>query len=320
MRRLLIALAALIGVACLGLIILTGLAFFRGAFGPFTFSPATTATMIFPTHTPWVTPTADQATKTPWVTPTPGTPPDTPNPPTAEPIQPTGDSVSYEGVSFTLDPSVASGASGQVVPENPSSADGPYWDVNPQYVKISLNGYPLTGTFWSPVIAVYPVADYRRLSPPADQMIDELEAFLAEKPEQTDQIPFLRVVNAGQVFHSNVQYLDFQNGNGVRFLTLYAQYPAPVNNHDLFYTFQGLTADGNYVISIILPANHPSLLASADELSSDEFDAIVKDYDNYRAEIAATLSAQPASSFTPDLAKLDALVTSLAIDPDSFPH
>lgn len=320
MRRLLIALAALLGVACLGLIIIAVLAFFRGTSGPFTFSPATTATMIFPTHTPWETPTADQATQTPWVTSTPGTPPDTPNPATAEPIQLAGKGISYEGVSFTLDPSVASGASGQVIPENPGSADGPYWDVNPQYVKISLNGYPLTGTFWSPVIAVYPVSEYRQVSPPADQMIDELQVFLNQKPAQADQIPFLRIVNAGQVFHSNMQYLDFQNGSGVRFLTLYAQYPAPVNNHDLFYTFQGLTSDGNYMVSIILPINHPSLLANADELSSDEFDAIVKDYDNYRAEIAATLSTQPTSSFTPDLPKLDALVTSLSIDPELFPH
>ena len=59
----------------------------------------------------------------------------------------------------------------------------------------------------------------------------------------------------------------FVSGIGVRFLTEYAQYFVPVNNHDLFYTYQGLTNDGQYWISVILPINHPDLPANADNSS-----------------------------------------------------
>jgi len=229
-------------------------------------------------------------------------------------IQPDASRFTYESVGLTLDPAFASGAVGQLVPENPGSADGPYWEVNPQYVSIALDGYPLSGTAQSPVIAVYPVEDFRRLSPQAKTILDNLKDFLALKPASAEQIPFLPVWNAGQTFLSNMQYLDFQNGSGVRFLTIYAQYPAPVNNQDLFYAYQGLTADGRYAVSVILPVNHASLPASADALSIDELQAIAEDYGNYRANAASALSAEPDSSFLPDLAKLDALVQSLNVE------
>jgi hypothetical protein len=66
---------------------------------------------------------------------------------------------------------------------------------------------------------------------------------------------------------------------------------------------------------MIMPVNHPSLPVNPGELSQAEMDAIVSDYDQYRSKMATELAAQPSSSFTPDLAKLDALVTSLIVKP-----
>jgi hypothetical protein len=100
----------------------------------------------------------------------------------------------------------------------------------------------------------------------------------------------------------------------VRFLTIYAQYVAPVNNQDLFYTFQGLTADGRYFVSATLPVNHPSLRADLNAFSTSELDTITKDYDQYRNDAAAALATQPNASFTPSLERLDALIASLAIE------
>jgi len=273
-------------------------------------------TSIIPTYTqPVPTRTPIQETYTP-VEPTytPIVPADTGPAPTYAPIQITEGRIIYEGVSFLLDPAVAAGASGRTVPENPGTPDGPYWEVNPQYVNISLAGYPLAGTFFSPAISIYPVEDYRRLDPRSGETLDDLENLLAEEPAGENQIPFLPVMNAGQVFHSNVQYLDFHNGSGVRFLAIYAQYPAPVNNQDLFYTFQGLTADGRFFVSVILPVNHPSLPADLNALSQSEMEAIAQDPETYYRDMAATLSAWPGDGFKPDLAKLDALIASLAIE------
>ncbi|MGW8251516.1 MAG: hypothetical protein ACWGO1_12800 [Anaerolineales bacterium] len=233
---------------------------------------------------------------------------------TRAPSQDVSRSISIEGVTFELDPALAAGVQGEVVPENSGSQDGPYWNVHPQYVSISLDGYPLTGTLMTPGIYIYPVEDYSRLSPQAGEILDSLEEFLAQKPVDADQIPFLPIFNAGQVFHSNMEWLDFRNGSGVRFLTIYAQYAAPVNNEDIFYTFQGLTDDGQHAVSVILPVNHPSLPADLNAVSEDEMKDILQDYEGYLAKMASTLSEPSESSlFTPELAKLDALVASIDI-------
>ena len=241
------------------------------------------------------------------VTPTPYQIPVTPG------AAPEGSSqIAFQGVQFNLDESLAAGASGQIFAEQAASPDSPYWDVHPTYVRVTLDDYALAGSAQKPVVAVYPAADYRRLSPQAAQTLDALQAYLAQPETETAHLPFLPVVNAGQVFTSNVEIVHFQNGSGVRYLTVYAQYPAPVNNHDLFYTFQGLTADGQYAVSIVLPVNHASLPASPNALSQQEMEAIAQD-PAYYSRMADALNSQPGSSFTPSLAKLDGLVQSLSI-------
>jgi hypothetical protein len=218
----------------------------------------------------------------------------------------------FQGVALTVDPAVASDFSGELVPERPASSDMPYWEIKPEYVHLTPEGYPISGTPLQPAITVYPVEDYRRLSEQAGKTIDFLSDVLARRPADESKMPFLPVINAVQVFHSNVRYLDFQNGSGVRYLSVLAQYPAPVNNMDLFYTYQGLTADGRHYVSIILPVSHPSLPARPDALTQSEMEQIARDAGYYPAT-AAMLSTLPDSSFTPDLEKLDAMVESLQI-------
>jgi hypothetical protein len=225
---------------------------------------------------------------------------------------------SYEGIQITLNPAIAASASGQTLAENKGETDGPYWEALPKHIKISLSGYPLTGTMHEPVIYIYPVEDFRHINEPAVKEIDDLRSVLAKKPAEAEftntQIPFLPIWNAGQTFHSNIQYLDFQNGSGVRFLAEYAQYPAPVNNHDLFYTFQGLTADGRYVISAILPISHPTLPESADALSINELDTIAQNYGDHHTRMSALLMEAPNETFLPNLGKLDEMMMSLRIE------
>lgn len=323
-KKLLLIVALLIAVPCLAIGILWagGLALFmRGPLVKSSNTIVVTSIPIEATYTPWVTPTPYEdtftptaPTSTPWTSPTEGVISDIV-------VQDLGSNrYRFEGVAFTLDPALSTGARGEVVLENRGTPDGPYWDIHPQYVRLTLENYPLSGTFWKPVISVYPVEDYRRLSPLAGETIDKLKARLEQKTQdpgvgvEANVIPFLPLINAGQGFHSNVKYLDFQNGTGIRFLALYAQYPAPVNNQELFYTYQALTADGKHLISITMPVSHPSLPASADALAIPTLQAIANEHGSYRAETYAMLNAQPASTFTPDLSRLDALVQSIQID------
>ena len=219
----------------------------------------------------------------------------------------------YEGIYFTLDPTLVARASGQVIPEKPASTDAPYWEVYPQYIRITLEGYPVTKSAYGPLIAVYPVQDYHRMSEPAGQTLDQLTQFLAEKPVDANKIPALPVRNSLQSFHSNVQYLAFQNGYGVRFLAIYAQYKAPVNNTDLFYTFQGLTSDGRYAVSVILPVNHFKLPTSAEALSQTDYEKVLQDRSIIRT--CPVISAPSLAAALPPISpKLDDLVKSLRIE------
>jgi len=124
-------------------------------------------------------------------------------------------------------------------------------------------------------------------------------------------MPFLPLFNAMQVMHAQVQYMDFKNGSGVRFLTEFDQAPLPINNHELIYTFQGLTSDGKYYVAAILPVTNPGL--PANEQVNDEMAAKMSDFPAYMKETVAWLEQQPAASFTPDLAALDKLIQSMEV-------
>ncbi|MGD1993185.1 MAG: hypothetical protein PVI59_08340 [Anaerolineae bacterium] len=101
----------------------------------------------------------------------------------------------------------------------------------------------------------------------------------------------------------------------MRFLTEHAQYYAPINNTDLFYTFQGLTDDGAYYVAAILPVAHPSLPADSSQIPEADPDAFADTYDTYTSDVALQLVGYAASEFTPDLELLDAMIVSLQVTP-----
>ncbi len=88
-----------------------------------------------------------------------------------------------------------------------------------------------------------------------------------------------------------------------------------INNQDLVYTFQGITSDGKYYVSIIMPVNLPYLAADYGPSGESEFQTL----DNYPTYLSSTVSQleQPegegVNPFAPSLASLDALVQSLLI-------
>jgi hypothetical protein len=152
--------------------------------------------------------------------------------------------------------------------------------------------------------------------------VTDLQALLAAKPAAPDNIPLLPNLYAAQVFSTNEKYLGFQNGQGIRFLTEYAQYSAPVNNHDLFYTFQGITTDGKYWISAFLPVNAAFLQTAPDSTDVPVGGIPAPTFDDpnyeanmitYRANMINLLNSTPDASFTPGLDCLDQYIQSLQI-------
>ncbi len=126
-------------------------------------------------------------------------------------------------------------------------------------------------------------------------------------------LPFLPMWNAAQMFSANVEYIDFQNGSGLRYLTMFGQAIYPIDNMNLFYTFQGITDDGRYYISAILPVIHGGLPNDGASLL-DDYEGFIENWDNYLAETLTFLEEQPPQSFLPNLEDLDAMMSSFVIN------
>jgi hypothetical protein len=221
---------------------------------------------------------------------------------------------SYGGVSFSFDPVVANNVTPRTVPANTPPQDAAPWDAaNPEYIQFKFSGYPLTGTDFEPILEVYPVMAYENVNAAAIEKIDSLRQFLKDKQTNPENIPFLPTINAGQMLHAGVAYLNFKNGTGVRYLTQYGQSFAPINNKSMFYTFQGITNDDMYYVSAIFPLSHPDLPADGSQVPSGDYQAFTDNFPKYILEMETTLSNANASSFTPNLARLDALIQSLEI-------
>jgi hypothetical protein len=221
-------------------------------------------------------------------------------------------------ITASIGPDVAASAAVGDQPTTPGTSDGPYWEALPQHAEITLNGYLITGHQFQPQIFIYPVDEFKSLNEAAGQVIADLGNLLQNKPveQQLDMtggastssqvIPFLPLQNAQQLIHAQMKYLDFRNGQGVRYVTQYDQYAAAINNHEVFYAFQGLTSDGKYYLAAILPVNLVSLPAGNVLPSGMEPTSY---YQNMYQQLD---NADPAS-YSPSLDKLDELMASFEI-------
>lgn len=233
-----------------------------------------------------------------------------PLPPPTEPVSPLT-RYDFDGVTFSYDPFLAAAVEPQTFPAQ-QGTDIPPWELAPQHRQLSLLGYPLQDTFHQPKIYIYPLQDYYAVDPGISDRIATLQQMLIVQRVDNlpETLPFFPTWNAGQIMYTKVQYLKFPSGLGVRYLAQYGQAAYPISNQTLFYTFQGLSNDGRWLVSAVLPVANP-VLPDPEPLLQDP--AFYDTYPTYLAETRALLNQQPDGSFTPDLALLDALFMSLEI-------
>ncbi len=235
-----------------------------------------------------------------------------------------GQPLNLGGISMIVPTCLAASASGVIIPEENPGQDGPVFAYIPEYRKISLEGYPLSGAFWEPIVQVYPVPRYIELAPTINDTVAEMQQILAQKPASfANSIPLLPIENAAQLFHAQTEYYNFKNGQGIGFLTEYAQNYAPINNHDIFYTYQGLTSDGKYWISAIFPINASYLQPTYDnftvpadgilppqDMSSPNFEA---DMNAYYVQMLEKLNSTSQDAFLPTITCMKQFIQTLNI-------
>jgi hypothetical protein len=233
--------------------------------------------------------------------------------------QSNGITVNFNNLSFMIPNGLAIGIAGETVPAVTADNGAP-WEVGPAYIKVTLSSYPLQGTMWQPEIRIYPADEYRLINPIAGQRLDEIKSITANpNGSQPANLPFLPFINAAQDFHAQMQVVNFQNGSGIRYITQFDQAPIPVNNQEMFYTFQGLSQDGKYFISATLPVNLAFLPADNSLNSPTPADGIPMVWNNfenfptYLTAITQKISTTDPNAFNPTLTTLDALIQSIKI-------
>jgi hypothetical protein len=244
--------------------------------------------------------------------------------PNATPVLLTGPQVKYDNVQLTLPAMLGSGVSARLAPRSDAGPDEPFWAVYPEHVEFVFTGFPAADSMQQASVEVYVVSQARQMNPSVATAITELEAALGSAPTlPSGKLPVLPLLNANQVFQAQVKFLDFKNGRAIRFITQYDQGPTPINNHEIFYTFQGLTKDGAYYVAAVLPVHTPFLAPDEQpgsllppdgvlmpDLSSGDPVAL---FTGYLQSISGKLNATADNQFTPTLDVLDELMQSVEV-------
>lgn len=219
-------------------------------------------------------------------------------------------------------------------------ADGPTFFF-PSHVRAVLNR---PGERWEPGydtelpeahVAVYPVAGLLAQYPERGEpwnvrtQIDTLRALNGGSLKLNEVgrwgLPYLPLVNAHQVTAGAVRTLETPTLKGIRYLTVYAQEDGVrFPREAVFATFQGLSRDGRFYVTVQVPYAPASLptraeldrtrayaVAPVPEASSGPaYDAYRKKVEAYHADLTRKLNAEEGA---PSLHALDALVRSIRL-------
>jgi len=244
------------------------------------------------------------------------------------------------GVALSYAESLAASATIQQVEAAPMSQDRMYVEAHPAYISVAFGGIPtqrayrLTHPISQPQVMIFRTADFASYGPdssngfPAQQsklavlLKDGIDPRYCTTPPRSveDHLPYLPWTNAAQAFCAQLKTLEFgpadgpshSRGSGIRYLTTYAQGINVVLEGEVFYTFQGLTNDGQYYISMVYPVETGVFEATAP--SAAELKALTLDgIRNQLAGQIVTLNGMNAQNFTPPLDKLDAVIESIEL-------
>ncbi len=232
----------------------------------------------------------------------------------------------FEGLSIFVPSEVAADIAFEKVPAQLTGSDGFPGTSYPEHYKIQLPGYRHEPAFHNPQILIWPLKEYLDMDAYNEGIVgenlDALNTLLnAEELELSSNaheafaagLPFLPPWNAAQVFAAQVERFAFGSGEGLRFISMYAQAYNPISNYELFYTYQGVTQDQRYYVSAVLPLGTAILPDTGDpqEVYTEQY---LAEYPAYVQEIVASLNAEAPEGFWPNLRTLDAMMASLSID------
>ena len=149
--------------------------------------------------------------------------------------------------------------------------------------------------------------------------VSQLQAMLAEQRDLAtytagteNPLPFLPVVAAGQIIRARAHYVVTSDVTGISYITAYQQGPQPFLQQDFLYTFQGVSADGEYYISAVFRVN-PEVFPT--EMRTDfVYKTFLDELPDYLSESTTQLNEAQPSDFAPSLDMLDAVIQSIRFE------
>lgn len=232
--------------------------------------------------------------------------------------------VSFDGLGFSFDRSLGRSVNVTTTPAikvRPQQVD----ESEPAHVVFSVYGRQRESakvpTAWDVPGAVrFYHPDALQGYPIASAQLTQLQKLLSERPdlatttapsENGSNMPFMPVGEAGQAIIARPEYIDTPTMSGVAYLTVFRQDVSPFARGDFWYTFQGLSNDGQWYVAVDWVLNASMFPKS---LSPKDYEKVGKNaasYMRYLRQSLATLNAADPSAFTPTLTSLDALVRSI---------
>ncbi len=221
-------------------------------------------------------------------------------------------SVTYANISFSYDPQLAQ----EVIPLTQPAILEPMIVAAPEHYLFEFKGYPGgASSTVVPEMRVYPVAEYEAANMDASLQIESLRQAVKSFPSLPDaSLPYLPLIPAAQLITARINRVDFQNGTGLRYLTQFGQDVYPINNANLLYTYQGLTANGQYYVSVTLPIQSSSLPADGSQVSYD-YQEFANSFLEYVSDTVQLLEQDSIQAFTPNIDLLDGMIATLLIKP-----
>lgn len=218
--------------------------------------------------------------------------------------------VDYNGFSFTFD-----------------SALAPYLNINrtpadPVDVPFPGGPYPAATTFTLydvlpftesdlPVgtVTFYAVSDAPGY--PAEAEVTALQNLLAARPALADAetLPYLPTIGASQFLHAREEYFDTLGFSGIAYLTGFRQDVGESLADDFSYTFQGISQDGQWVVSAVFNVTAPGLPTEYD--ANLDYAAFEANYETYVTELRASLNAAQEADFTPSFDLIRQVIATL---------
>jgi hypothetical protein len=237
------------------------------------------------------------------------------------------DTVEYEDISLSYDTSLASNVRVESVAAQ-SNPEIPIAPIHPEYIQFSFEDYPVD-SYWEPDISIFPARDFASLGSHETKTIQDLEWLLTERPSLRDVYwyptymprnppfpPYLPAIrNASLGYFLKMDYIDFADGAGIRYIVGFVQNTAPVDSSPLHYTFQGLTNDGQHYVTASFYATTFSYIDQPEPPAAgadvDAYEGYDQEIHAYNEELIQILEQEPASAYTPDLDVLDDAIRSL---------